>query len=198
MNLDVLDGLEGKLRNTISHARYMHSLGVAYTACALAMRYKYEPCERAFITGLLHDCAKYADEERMMLACEEHMVYLSEFDYKNPSLIHAKLGPIIAQEEYGIFDEEVQDAIKNHTTGMPNMSLLAKIIYVADYIEPQRDGLLPHITKIQETAFEDLDKAVLMVMENTLGHLADAGKEVDPTTQTAYEYYKNLIESREQ
>jgi len=125
------------------------------------------------------------------------MVYLSEYDYKNPSLIHAKLGPIVAQEEYGIFDEEVQNAIKNHTTGAPNMDLLSKIIYVADYIEPNRDGILPHITKIQETAFEDLDKAVFMVMENTLLHLEEAGKEIDPTTQTAYDFYKKLIENRE-
>jgi len=197
MNLDILDGLAGKLRNTISHERYIHSLGVAYTACALAMCYKYEPCERAFITGLLHDCAKYPDKEKMMLTAEENMVYLSEYDYKNPSLIHAKLGPIVAQEEYGIFDEEVQNAIKNHTTGAPNMDLLSKIIYVADYIEPNRDGILPHITKIQETAFEDLDKAVFMVMENTLLHLEEAGKEIDPTTQTAYDFYKKLIENRE-
>lgn len=198
MNLEVLDGVSGKLRNTISHERYIHSLGVAYTACALAMRYKYEPCERAFIAGLLHDCAKYADKEKMMITCEQNMVYLSEFDYENPALIHAKLGPIVAQEEYGIFDVEIQDAIKNHTTGAPNMDLLSKIIYVSDYIEPNRDGLLPHITKIQETAFEDLDKAVLMVMENTLGHLRDAGRIIDPSTQIAYDYYKNLIESREQ
>lgn len=198
MNLDILDGLAGKLRNTISHERYIHSLGVAYTACALAMRYKYEPCERAFITGLLHDCAKYEDKEKMMLAAEENMVYLSEYDYQNPSLIHAKLGPIIAQEEYGIFDEEVQNAIKHHTTGAPDMDLLSKIIYVADYIEPHRDGILPFITKIQETAFEDLDLAVFMVMRNTLKHLEEAGKIIDPTTQIAYDYYKNLIESREQ
>lgn len=198
MHFAVLDGVLGKLRNTISSERYIHSLGVAYTACALAMNYKYEPCERAFIAGLLHDCAKYEKTEQIIYEAEQHMIYLNEYDMRNPSLIHAKLGPIVAQEEYGIFDWEVQEAIKNHTTGAPNMGLLEKIVYVADYIEPNRDGLLPRVHKIQQVAFEDIDMAVLMVMENTLKHLQDDGKEIDPTTQYAYEAFKKLIESREE
>lgn len=197
MNLDLYDGICTQLEGTIGHERFMHSLGVAHIAFALAIRYDYAPYERAFITGLLHDCAKFKDKEKMILKAEENMLFLNEFDQKNPSLIHAKLGPAIAQDDYGIFDVEVQDAIRFHTTGAPDMSLLAKIVYVADYIEPNRDGFLPRITFIQKAAFNDLDKAVFMVMENTLEHLKDSGKEIDPSTEEAYNFYKNLIESRD-
>lgn len=196
MDLKVFDDLISQLQDNLKYERVLHSMGVAYTASSLAMRYKYEPAERAFITGLLHDCAKYRDTNKLLNECEDELYVLSEFDKENPSLIHAKLGPIIAQNNYGIFDVEVQNAIRNHTTGAPNMDLLSKIIFVADYIEPNRDDVLPRITKIQETAFEDLDLAVYMIMEDTLKHLENCGKKIDPMTQTAFEFYKNLIESR--
>lgn len=196
MEISLFDDISEGLKENLSHERYVHTLGVAYTACALAMRYKYEPCERAFIAGLLHDCAKYQDMNKLFSECDDNLYILSEFDQKNPALIHAKLGPIVAQEKYGIFDWEIQDAIRNHTTGAPDMGMLSKFVFIADYIEPNRDGLLPHITKIQETAFRDLDLAILMILENTLEHLKESGKDIDPMTQKTYDFYKEIIDKR--
>ncbi len=196
MDLKVFDDLISQLQEKLKYERVLHSMGVAYTAASLAMRYKYEPAERAFITGLLHDCAKYRDTGRLMEECGDELYILSEYDKENPALIHAKLGPVVARNDYGIFDTEILNAIKNHTTGAPGMDLLSKIIYVADYIEPNRDDVLPRITRIQETAFEDLDMAVFMIMEDTLKHLKAAGKKIDPMTEKAYDFYKKIHDCR--
>ena len=196
MELRVFDDLAAQLQANLSYERFIHTLGVAYTANALALKYKYEPAERAFIAGLLHDCAKYEDESQMYAEAQDNLAFIDDFDRANPSLIHAKLGPIIAQRDYGIYDTEVQDAIRYHTTGRPNMTLLEKIVYVADYIEPLRD-FHPNATKIAEMAFEDIDKCVAMIADNVLKHLENEGKLIDPITKRTQEFYSNLIAERE-
>ena len=196
MEIRVFDDLAQQLQHNLSYERFIHTLGVAYTAHALALCWEYEPAERAFIAGLLHDCAKYEDKNQMYAEAEEHLAIIDEFDRDNPSLIHAKIGPFIAQRDYGIYDTEVQDAIRYHTTGRPKMTMLEKIIYVADYIEPLRE-FRPNITKIAELAFEDIDLCILMIMENVLNHLEEEGKLIAPITKKAYEFYKQIIDERE-
>ena len=94
--------------------------------------------EKALTAGLLHDCAKGRGVKEQIRYCEKHGILLTEAELAMPALIHAKLGAYLAEKDYGITDPEILDAITYHTTGRPDMSLLEKIIYIADYIEPNR------------------------------------------------------------
>ena len=116
--------------------RYEHTLGVSYTCMALAMRYSAN-LDQAEMAGLLHDCAKRYDDATIICKCQEHGIELTEGELRAPAVIHAKLGAWMAEHKYGITDPEVLSAIACHTTGKPAMSLLDKILYVADYIEPR-------------------------------------------------------------
>ena len=168
--------------------RYEHTLGVAYTAAALAMRYGCD-LRSAEIAGLLHDCAKCMDNAKKIQICEKHNIPVNDAERKNPFLLHAKAGSFIAMDTYGITDTDIINAILNHTTGRPNMSLLEKIIYVADYIEPNRKKA-PNLAEIRKIAFIDLDKALLMILTDTLTYLTASGGDFDSMTKKAYEYYQ--------
>ncbi len=174
--------------------RFEHTLGVAYTATALAMRYGCD-LRSAELAGLLHDCAKCMDNVKKIQICEKHNIPVNDVERKNPTLLHAKAGSFIAMDTYGISDTDIINAILNHTTGRPNMSLLEKIIYVADYIEPNRSKA-PNLAKIRKIAFEDLDEALFMILSDTLAFLLAGGGEIDPMTKKAYEYYKDELEKK--
>lgn len=177
-----------QLAKTLDYKRYEHTLGVAYTAAALAMCYD-EDIQKAELAGLLHDCAKCMDNEKRLHICEKHNIPISEAEYRNPFLLHAKVGAYLAGKKYHVEDTNVINAILYHTTGRPNMSLLEKIIYIADYIEPARNQA-PNLVYIRKLAFQDLDKALIIILEDTLVHLKESEKEIDPMTQKTYDYYK--------
>lgn len=167
--------------------RYEHTLGVAYTAAALAMRYDSD-VKNAQIAGLLHDCAKCLSDEKRLSICEKHNISMTEIERRNPFLLHAKVGSFLAMEEYKVKDPDIIHAILNHTTGRPGMSLLEKIIFVADYIEPGRKQA-PNLKEVRKLAFEDLDAALLKILSDTLEYLKSTGGEIDPMTARTYEYY---------
>lgn len=171
--------------------RYEHTLGVAYTATALAMRYG-APIKSAELAGLLHDCAKCLDNEKKVALCEKHNISITQLERRNPYLLHAKVGSFLAMNTYKVQDPDIINAILNHTTGRPGMSLLEKIIFVADYIEPNRRQA-PNLAEIRKTAFVDLDKAMLMILRDTLEYLEGMGGETDPMTRKTYEYYTEKI-----
>ncbi|MBQ9140469.1 MAG: bis(5'-nucleosyl)-tetraphosphatase (symmetrical) YqeK [Lachnospiraceae bacterium] len=167
--------------------RYEHTLGVAYTAAALAMRYDVD-IEAAIVAGLLHDCAKCLSDEKKLSICEKHHLNVSDVERKNPSLLHAKVGGFLAMEEYHIEDIDIINAILNHTTGRPGMSELEKIIFIADYMEPGRKNA-PNLTLIRKLVYLDLDKALLKILEDTLAYLKESKQEVDLMTQKTYDFY---------
>ena len=167
--------------------RFEHTLGVAYTATALAMRYGAS-LKNAEMAGLLHDCAKCLSDEKRLSICEKHNISINEIERKNPFLLHAKVGSFLAMEEYHVEDPDVINAILNHTTGRPGMSLLEKIIFVADYIEPNRKHA-PNLKEIRQLAFEDLDKALIRILEDTLEYLGSTDGPFDPMTRKTFEYY---------
>lgn len=171
--------------------RYEHTLGVAYTAAALAMRYGADQ-NNALLAGMLHDCAKCLSNEKRLSICEKYNISVSESERKNPFLLHAKVGSFLAMKKYGVTDKDVINAILNHTTGRPGMSTLEKIIWLADYIEPGRKQA-PNLAAIRKVAFEDLDQALLMALEDTLQYLNGGKMEVDSMTQKTYDFYKNLL-----
>lgn len=176
------------MEKTLEKKRYEHTLGVAYTAAALAMR--YGACvESAELAGLLHDCAKGMDEEKSIAFCEKHHIGITDVERKKPQLLHAKVGSFLAMNTYKVRDRDVMNAILNHTTGRPGMSLLEKIVFVADYIEPGRKQA-PHLADIRRLAFQELDSALLQILEDTILYLQDFPDEIDPMTEKTLEYYR--------
>lgn len=183
------------LQIKLKPSRYEHSMGVAYTAACLAMRYGADSC-KAFRAGILHDCGKYLDGEASIRFCEDNGIPMTESEVMKPgALLHAKTGAYIASNEYGEEDREIIDAILTHTVGDVDMSILQKIIFVSDYIEPNR-RMLPRMEEIRNLAFSDIDKCIVAIYESTFSYLEsnpDLGA-VDDRSRTAYEYYRKLVE----
>lgn len=184
------------LRKNLDAKRFEHTLGVEYTSAALAMRYGAD-IKSAQLAGLLHDCAKCLTDEKRLSICEKHNISINEVERRNPFLLHAKVGSFLAMEEYHVYDPDIINAILNHTTGRPGMSLLEKIVFVADYIEPDRKQA-PNLKQIREMAFVDIDKALLMILEDTLTYLQSTGGEMDPMTRKTFEYYMRENEKCEE
>ncbi|HKM33278.1 MAG TPA: bis(5'-nucleosyl)-tetraphosphatase (symmetrical) YqeK [Lachnospiraceae bacterium] len=180
------------MEKVLDERRFEHTLGVAYTAAALAMRYDAS-IENAELAGLLHDCAKCMDGDKRISICEKHHISMSEIEQRNPFLLHAKVGSFLAMNTYKVHDPDVINAILNHTTGRPGMSLLEKIIFVSDYIEPGRKQA-PNLASIRKLAFTNLDAAMLQILSDTLGYLKESKGEIDPMTLKTYEYYKKSEE----
>lgn len=182
--------LEDTLRLVLKKGRFEHTLGVRYTAAALAMRYDCG-IEQAQLAGILHDCAKGYSGEELLKMAKKVGITVSLSEEKAPHLLHAKVGAYLAEHTYGVKDKEVLDAIRFHTTGKANMSLLEKIIFVSDYIEPNRK-MLDGLPKCRCLAFEDMDLAVYEILKNTLEYLQSKShdEEIDPTTQEAFLYYQ--------
>lgn len=190
-----LGKMQKKLKKYMDDGRYEHTLGVMYTAAALAMCYG-EDIERVQVAGLLHDCAKCIPNEKKLKLCKQHGIPVSEIEKSSPYLLHASLGAYIAKEKYDISDPEILSAIACHTTGKPDMTLLERIIFISDYIEPMRSKA-SNLPKIRRLAFEDLDLAVYMTLRDTLAYLETEKTALDHQTTVAYEYYRTLIEERE-
>lgn len=183
------DKIISRLKSKINDRRFEHSLGVEYTAACMAMVHGAD-INKARIAGLLHDCAKCLPTKEKLEKARKHKLPVSKFEEKNPDMLHGKLGAYYAKARYEIDDDEILDAITYHTTGRPNMTLLDKIIFIADYIEPNRKEL-KDMDVIRQEAFIDLDKCVIHILKNTLDYLNNSTNEMDFMTQLTYDYYVN-------
>ena len=161
MNSEIFS-IREKLKASLKPGRYEHSLSVSFTCMALAMRYGYD-LDKAELAGLLHDCAKCYDNNSIIAACRNSGMELTEGELQAPSIIHSRLGARMAEEKFGVNAPEILSAIACHTTGKPDMSLLDKILYIADYIEPRRYKI-KDLPAIRRLAFEDLDQALFQIM----------------------------------
>lgn len=179
-----------EIKQHLTGERYEHTLGVMYMAAALAMRYQ-EDVKSAMLAGLLHDCLKCTSLEQLKTLANEYRIPLTAWELSHPVLLHGKIGAVHARIYYKIEEESICEAISCHTTGSPNMSNLAKILYIADYIEPSR-RMFPGLEEARRVAFEDLDKGLLLILEKTLTYLQTQKKEIDPRTKETYDFYKKL------
>lgn len=189
--------LRKDLKKKLTKSRYEHTLGVEYISVALAMRYHAEFYD-AEVAGLMHDCAKgkhmYASE--MLKLCKQYQLEISETEEKDPYLLHGKLGAYFCENKYKIKNPEILSAIIWHTTGRPDMTLLEKIVFVADYIEPGRDKA-SNLDDLRRLAFEDIDEAVYEITRNTLDYLEQKGTtSIDNITRETYEFYKGIHDSK--
>lgn len=184
------------LKKHLTKDRYQHTLGVAFTAAALAMKYNTELSnsnlvKRAYLAGLLHDCAKCMSDEKKLQICDKNSIPYSKMEASHPYLLHGRVGAHIARTKFKITDNDILQAISWHTTGRPNMSLLEKIIFIADYIEPSRKPI-KELDLIRRLAFEDIDKTMEKILSNTLKYLEVKNAPVDKMTQTTYESYQRI------
>lgn len=181
--------MQEKLKHIMPPKRYEHTLGVMYTAASLAMVHKID-VETAMMAGLLHDCAKCISYDQTLQLCAQYSLKLDQEELDNPSLIHAKLGAVLAQKEYGIEEVDIINSIAFHTTGRPSMSKLEQIIYLADYIEPHRKT--PNLDILRELSFNNLNQAMEECSGRTIRYLEACNHHVASISRDTYEYYKKL------
>lgn len=191
MDSEKLEYLRKCMKEVLSDSRYRHVIGVEEVCHDLALIYGVD-VESACIAGILHDCAKYMTGDDMIRECVEHGIEISKIERKLPHmLLHSKVGAVYAREKYGINDEDILNAIEFHTTGRPGMSKLERILFVADYIEPNRKDSIPRLNEIRETVYRDLDEGFIKILENKLAYLNQNEYLIDPRTEETYKYYVN-------
>lgn len=185
-----ITSIKNDLKNTLKENRYKHTLGVEQVAISLANKFGSDRYN-AQVAALLHDCAKNMDPNDVTKVCKENNIELTKNQKNNPDLIHAHIGAVIAKTKYNINNIDILNAIKYHTTGRPHMSLLEKIIYIADYIEPGRYKA-KNLVEIRKLSNKDIDKTLFKILEDTVIYLNEKEIKVDKLTEQAYNYYKNV------
>ena len=170
----------------LKYKRIPHVLGTEQEAIRLAEHYGGD-VEKARVAALLHDCTKKLDMEEQLALCRHYGIQLDELEQKALKLLHAKTGAAIARDVFGV-DEEIYHAIWWHTTGHANMTLLEKIIYLADYIEPSRD--FPGVDKLRKVCYEDLDKGLLLGLDMSIQEMTEMGNPVHRATVEARDALK--------
>ncbi len=182
--------MESRVAGRLKKGRFRHTLGVAHTAACLAMTHGAD-MDKAYTAGLLHDVAKHLSDKELLKAAGKYKLKITDFDKKNPDMLHGAVGAKIAEHDFDIRDEDILNAITNHTAGRVGMSLLEEIVFIADYMEPGRDKA-PNLPQIRALAFTDIKKCMLTVIENTLSYLEGSGETIDERIYPVLEHYKTL------
>ncbi|MBU5434185.1 nicotinate (nicotinamide) nucleotide adenylyltransferase [Pseudoflavonifractor sp. MSJ-37] len=167
--------------------RIRHVKGVEEEGVKLALHWGADP-EKARKAGILHDCTKYWDLEKQLRTCEKYGIVLDDLERRAVKLLHAKTGAAIARYVFGM-PEDVCEAIYWHTTGKGDMTLLDKILYMADYMEPGRD--FEGVERLRELAYTDLDEAVLLGCEMSIQDMEERGQPIHYRTQEAYDQLRD-------
>lgn len=173
------------LRGKLTEKRFLHTLGVAKEAVRLAPKFGADK-EKAYIAGLLHDCAKNFTDEETKAYCEKYEIRLDDYCKNEKALIHAFLGALVAKVDYGIEDSEILNAIYYHTTARENMTPLEKLIYIADMTEEGRT--MPQAEVIRSLAEKDTDEALIYAIDSSIAHVIKKGALVHPNSIHARNY----------
>lgn len=171
-NLIDLELVKKELKRKLPLKRYIHSLNVSNTAVKLCR--VYNVCkDKGEIAGLLHDYAKYLSNDEMCKYIEEFKIEIDEVINSQKDLAHGLIGAELVKRKFKIQDLDILNSIRYHTTGRKEMTNLEKIIYLSDYIEPNRK--FPGIEEIRKMALKDLNKATLMALDNTIKYIIIKG-----------------------
>lgn len=173
------------IKSNLKESRYIHTLGVAEYAVKLAEINGVNP-DRAEIAALIHDAAKNMSIDDQMKILNDNNYVIDDIMKESPQILHGPVSAILARNLMGIEDEEVIDAVMYHSTGRKNMSTLEKIIYISDYIEPNRN--FPGVDEIRKTTFENLDKGVLLGLSNSIMYVLKNGNMIHPLSVDARNY----------
>lgn len=174
-----IDKIKAYLKESLRESRYNHTLGVIETAKALA-HINGADVQKAEIAALAHDVAKNMTIDEMKYIIDENNIELSYDTLKTPELWHSIVAPIMGKRVFEIEDEDILNAMRWHTTGKEDMTILEKIIYMADMIEPERN--YPGVGMLRKVTFENLDKGFLMALNHTINYLLDKGFYIDINT----------------
>lgn len=181
----MLERLRAELKTRVTQRRYIHTLGVEEKAVELAKRYGVDE-NRVRIASILHDVAKSVEVESLKKICRENFLdELSVEDLEVVEILHGFVGYLIARDEFGIADEEILEGIKYHTIGKKGLSLLGRIVYIADAIEKNRD--YPGVESIREITDRDLDEGIIYEIDRKVVYLQSVGGKI----------HKNTVEMRD-
>jgi len=183
------DKIKDYVENSMSEKRFRHVLGVVCTAKMLAERHSVN-IDDAELAALVHDVVKEQDleEAKGILACRGEELYLEH----STKVWHAPLGAFVASEVFGIEKIDILNAVKYHTTGRPAMSELEKVLFVADYTEPNRTFEGANVVR---EFWADLDLAVYEILKQKIERNTLLGLEMHPDTLAAYEYYMKIVKT---
>lgn len=171
------------LKGRLTERRFIHSLNVAKSARELAGIYGYDE-DKAYTAGLIHDCCKDTPAGLQLSYMLENGMALTDTEISTAKLYHAMCGSMFIQKEFGIDDEEIINAVRYHTTGRKDMTLLEKIVFIADFISEERD--YNGVDVMREKARRSLDEAIVEGLSFTIKDLIDAGRVVHTDTLGAY------------
>jgi ribosome silencing factor RsfS/YbeB/iojap len=188
MNEELIKKMDDYIRERLTEKRYRHTLGVVETATALAEQHGADE-EKALTAALFHDACKNLDSEEMNMLVEKYDI--GEVYIDKPQLAHSKLAAAIIKDRFGVDDEDIINAISFHTTGREGMSLLEKIIYVADATEPNRT--YKDAKRLNALAFKNLDQACFEVAEWSLKIIKDEGRYLDADTVKARDWFEKIL-----
>lgn len=173
-----IEDIKNELKKRLSEERYKHSVGTMKSAGELAQRYG-EDEEEAKLAGLIHDMAKELYREEMDKCIEKYNIEIDEIEKYQMPLLHAKIGAAIAKDEFGV-SEKVQNAIKYHTTGNIEMDKFAKIVFIADKIEENRD--YENVEIVRKFATENLDKTMMYILNSNIQKSISRNRTIHPNT----------------
>lgn len=190
--MDSIKKITEYIDKNLSEKRRIHTYGVRDTAVRLAEKYGCDT-SKAETAALLHDIFR-----GVAIPVLDYYVKHLDLDKRylgNPNLSHGKIAAEMIQRDFGIDDEDIINAVSFHTTGRPGMSLLEKIIYVADAIEPGRN--YPGVEEIRTAAEEDIDRACFISLDHTIKYISSEGKYLDEDTVRAKEYFEDILDQKE-
>lgn len=171
--------IKNSIINMLSPKRFSHSLNVEKEAVKLGRIYGVDE-QKCKLAGISHDCAKQFNNEALIVNAKKYEINIDEIQYNFPGLLHGPVGAMYVKENFGIQDEDILNSITYHTTGRVNMSLLEKIIYLADIIEESRD--FPEIKEIRRISTQNLDEALILSCNCTLKYIMKNNSLIHPLT----------------
>ncbi len=178
-----LEAMRELLKKSLPTKRFNHSVAVYETALALAKIYDADE-KKVAISALLHDCGREIASRDNLMKAKELGLQIDDVEKNQPILLHAKLGVYCAQHKYGVEDSEILEGIRYHTTGKAGMSKLAKIVYLADMLEPARD--FPGVDHLRQVAKEDLERCLFEGFTTTIKYLLDGELLIHPDCIAGY------------
>ena len=181
------------LRERLTERRFIHSLNVADSAKELALIYGCDP-EKAYTVGLIHDCCKDEAPGLQLSYMLENNLEMTDLEINEPKLYHAMCGSVYAKNEFGITDEDMLSAIRYHTTGRKNMSLLEKVVFIADFISAERD--YNGVDVMREKAKRSLEEAIVEGLGFAIADLIERARIIHPDTVDAYNDAMYVLQKR--
>ena len=175
--------MKGLLEKSLPPKRYQHSLRVYETALTLAKHHQADR-EKVAIAALLHDCGREIPTKESAEQARALGLSVDEVEAAQPILLHARIGALLAEQKYGVKDAEVLEAIRCHTVGGENLSLTARIVFLADMLEPGRK--FPGVEELRRLAEKDTEQALFAAYRSTIGYLLEAGALIHPAAVAAY------------